>query len=276
MARTAVCCALAFLFLANSVSSEIQTDAPAPGNIAPALVDEGSSPLEDVLYDVRSNITLRCGVDAGAGGSIVWRKNGTVLEEVWEMKDRYSLERGKLEMHVARALEDDFGNYSCALPSQPPANRWQVRARPHLKLPANTNVVEGQKLKLTCKVVGKPYPRVNWGYTNSSEENANFTALNAEEGRITLSTSEQGVPDGTLVVEAAERTDAGRYRCSVEGSTVGETLLRVKDKYAALWPFLGICAEVFVLCAIILVYEKRRTKPDLDDSDTDNHDQKKS
>lgn len=40
-------------------------------------------------------------------------------------------------------------------------------------------------------------------------------------------------------------------------------------KLAALWPFLGICAEVFVLCAIILVYEKRRNKAEMDESDTD-------
>ncbi len=40
-------------------------------------------------------------------------------------------------------------------------------------------------------------------------------------------------------------------------------------KLAALWPFLGICAEVFVLCAIILIYEKRRNKAELDESDTD-------
>lgn len=42
-------------------------------------------------------------------------------------------------------------------------------------------------------------------------------------------------------------------------------LLRVKDKLAALWPFLGICAEVFILCTIILIYEKRRNKTDLDE-----------
>lgn len=41
------------------------------------------------------------------------------------------------------------------------------------------------------------------------------------------------------------------------------------DKYAALWPFLGICAEVFVLCAIILIYEKKRNKTELEESDTD-------
>ena len=42
-------------------------------------------------------------------------------------------------------------------------------------------------------------------------------------------------------------------------------LVRIKGKLAALWPFLGICAEVFILCAIILIYEKRRNKTDLDE-----------
>lgn len=42
------------------------------------------------------------------------------------------------------------------------------------------------------------------------------------------------------------------------------------DKYAALWPFLGIVAEVLILCIIILVYEKRKVKPDFDDADHNN------
>lgn len=46
-------------------------------------------------------------------------------------------------------------------------------------------------------------------------------------------------------------------------------LFSITGKLAALWPFLGICAEVFVLCAIILVYEKRRNKAEMDESDTD-------
>jgi hypothetical protein len=48
------------------------------------------------------------------------------------------------------------------------------------------------------------------------------------------------------------------------------TVWPVTDKLAALWPFLGICAEVFVLCAIILIYEKKRNKTELEESDTDN------
>jgi len=34
----------------------------------------------------------------------------------------------------------------------------------------------------------------------------------------------------------------------------------VTDKLAAVWPFLGICAEVAVLCTIIFIFEKRRNR----------------
>ena len=32
------------------------------------------------------------------------------------------------------------------------------------------------------------------------------------------------------------------------------------DKLAAVWPFLGICAEVAILCSIIFIFEKRRNR----------------
>lgn len=41
------------------------------------------------------------------------------------------------------------------------------------------------------------------------------------------------------------------------------------DKYAALWPFLGICAEVIVLCTIIFIFERRRSKKQIDESENE-------
>lgn len=67
-------------------------------------------------------------------------------------------------------------------------------------------------------------------------------------------------------------TDGGKYSCSAsnsEGEAWDVVTLRVRKHLAALWPFLGIVAEVLVLVTIIFIYEKRR-KPDevLDEDDT--------
>lgn len=205
-------------------------------------------------------------------------KNGTEVENVPELTGHYQLltkngvPRAEYSLKE-RAREDDYGNYTCALRGQPDTQRaFQVRARTVAKLAANTNVVEGQKLKLPCKLYGRPYPAVSWKYSNVSENMENAVdVLEQLDGRVKLKVGADGAD---LEVEPAARGDAGWYQCLVGADGhAAVTTLRVKDMYAALWPFLGICAEVFVLCAIILVYEKRRTKPELDDSDTDNQDQ---
>ena len=59
-------------------------------------------------------------------------------------------------------------------------------------------------------------------------------------------------------------TDPGRYACNgtnSEGTSQAVVTLRVRNRFAALWPFLGIVAEVLVLVTVIFIYEKRR-KPD--------------
>lgn len=58
--------------------------------------------------------------------------------------------------------------------------------------------------------------------------------------------------------------DPGQYVCNgtnTEGTGQATITLRVRHRFAALWPFLGIVAEVLVLVTVIFIYEKRR-KPD--------------
>lgn len=206
-----------------------------------------------------------------------FRKANDTALDAGPLKGRYKLENADMLLKVERAIEDDYGNYTCEIGDAVVA-RWELRAEPLLRQAKDTNVVEGQKLKLTCRVVGKPYPAVQWKYradVTDDADNGTDVAV-ALGGRAVLAASAAGVPDGELVLEAAQRSDAGGYSChytTPSYNSSSETVVRVKDMYAALWPFLGICAEVFILCAIILVYEKRRPKRELDDSDTDNHEQ---
>ncbi|XP_053614482.1 basigin [Plodia interpunctella] len=248
--------------------------APAADTEASAAASEHAAELgEPDLYFERS-FDLNCTNPSLPKDTYVWSKNKTEVSKLKELGElRFELLEDGAILRVKPALENDFGDYTCATGAGYQRS-WRVWARPRAKLVANTNVVEGQKLKLTCKVLGKPTAgAVTWKYNATAQGPELTLASGARDGRVTLAAADN-VTDSVLVLADAARADAGLYSC-VPG-VAGEratTTLRVKDMYAALWPFLGICAEVFVLCAIILVYEKRRTKPELDDSDTDNHDQ---
>jgi hypothetical protein len=104
------------------------------------------------------------------------------------------------------------------------------------------------------------------------------------------------IVNGTLIIKEVKVEDRDNYMCYAFndlGNHNGTTLIRVIgshiflifynlrlvscftysffliDKYAALWPFLGICVEVIVLCAVIFVCEKRRNKKQFDESDNE-------
>lgn len=91
-----------------------------------------------------------------------------------------------------------------------------------------------------------------------------------------MENEEKGIPKGVLQIDEVTMDDRNTYTCvasniasKFSNATESSSFVRIIDKLAALWPFLGICAEVVVLCTIILIYEKKRNKSELDESDTD-------
>uniref|UniRef100_T1J7C0 Ig-like domain-containing protein n=1 Tax=Strigamia maritima TaxID=126957 RepID=T1J7C0_STRMM len=170
-------------------------------------------------------------------------------------------------LFIQKALERDCGLYSCKVnvTDFDYNNTILVQSKPFLTASfkgLSVNKIEGETLRINCTAEGFPKPQIYWLKDNVNISDSNNTRYSIE-GNQTLS---------YLNIIDLEESDRANYSC-IAISPTGEIsefiFLRVKDKLAALWPFLGIIAEVAVLCTIIFIYEKRRAKQEFDESDTD-------
>uniref|UniRef100_A0A9L0IR52 Basigin n=1 Tax=Equus asinus TaxID=9793 RepID=A0A9L0IR52_EQUAS len=140
--------------------------------------------------------------------------------------------------------------------------------RPHIKaVKKSEHATEGESVVLACKSTSFP-PVTDWFWYKISES-ADQVITNTSQGKFLVTSSESKTE--LRISKLDLTTDPGQYVCngtSTAGSGQAVISLRVRNRFAALWPFLGIVAEVLVLVTIIFVYEKRR-KPDeiLDDED---------
>lgn len=199
-----------------------------------------------------------------------WYKNGTVLAA----KDNhaYSHGNGVHTLKITKPKVADIGAYSCE-GSGKAAVDFRVAMEPVVaELATSFNVVEGEKFRLPCVVYGYPTPSIEW---RRETEGAWNTVI--ADGHFMLEENADGITNGTLVIVDVKIEDRDNYMCYAMndlGSHNSTTLIRVIDKYAALWPFLGICVEVIVLCAVIFVCEKRRNKKQFEESDNEQNNTK--
>ncbi|XP_024225305.1 basigin [Bombus impatiens] len=214
-------------------------------------------------------MTLEC-ANKSAGEKLQWFKQDIPIHKALAgNEDLIKLDNETGTLEVLKISEAVYGNYTCKGTNY--TTKYGIVPKPTAYLPDSTSVVEGEKLHLTCAGKQSPGIKVSWTFGNQ-----NYTR---SAGRVKLGWDhERNIYGAVLMVENIEMDDRGNVSCRVSynwsdtaESHVAEaqTFLRVKDKLAALWPFLGICAEVIVLCAIILIYEKKRNKAELEESDTD-------
>jgi len=190
--------------------------------------------------------------------SYTWYKNDERLSE----SSKYRMKDDGLAstLTIENCDVADAGNYSCKTDQAEQAT-LRVFMYPTLEhMDRSKNQVQGDPLTLICKARSQPAPTVTWLKDGIRLE---------PEDRIELHEVD-GVPNAKLVIKDLQYEDKGKYVCRATALNVTRSIevdVRVKDKYAALWPFLGICAEVAILCTIIFIYEKRRTKPEFEDDD---------
>ncbi|KAK8388745.1 hypothetical protein O3P69_020626 [Scylla paramamosain] len=205
--------------------------------------------------------------------SLTCSPNITHATTLWEKDGKEIIESERIKLfsnttlYIVSAEEGDIGEYTCRHTNLLETKTFVVVEFSLQKhLPKSTTVLENDKLSLTCQVDGNPHPIVQWLKDGEPVQES------VNSSRLTLSENEAGISNGSLLINPVMKSDSGNYLCLITQSTIQfntTTDVRVKDIYAALWPFLGIVAEVIVLCIIIYIHERRRIKKNFDASDID-------
>lgn len=236
-----------------------------------AFADDNVEEIE-FKRNMEGDFILNCSLPAN---EVEWYKNGTLLVETETLK----FVRGENGIHMLKNSKPkmaDTGSYTCqGKDARGASMEFRVAMEPYVsKFTSSSNVVEGETLKVTCTVNGYPIPTVEW--RRLKEEGGSEWNKVEADGHFQLGEA-NGYVDSVLIISNATMQDRGEYMCYAEntlGSSNSTVLIRVIDKYAALWPFLGICAEVVVLCAVIFIFEKRRGKKQVDEPDNEQNNAK--
>ncbi|XP_038111981.1 uncharacterized protein LOC6050518 isoform X2 [Culex quinquefasciatus] len=232
--------------------------------------DDPSSSLK--YFDIAKALTLGCNITKEGDYELSWAKDGKNVSDVESLNNRFRIIKEEKKFIISRALESDAGVYTCSVPVLNASRTINVLANVIVKFESTeigkTNMVEGETLTLHCLAFGSA-PRITWIVGNQS--------LSASTDHIQLQEDDKGVENARLTISAVTMADYTDYTCEgrnnatdISGKPAHVSItVRIRGKYAALYVFVGIIAEVVVLCIIILICERRRNKTEIEESDTD-------
>ncbi|KAM6168696.1 basigin [Erethizon dorsatum] len=243
--------AAALLLALGLVLLDVQCASAAAGTIVTTVDDIGSKVHMACIMN-HSDVTVT---------GHQWLRGGKVLKEdkLPDLRTEYQVDK-----------KVSAGEYSCIfLPGPLGRAEIPVSGPPMISaIKESKHASEGEVVTLACK--SDSYTPIDTWIWYKVVDSGDQVITNGSQNKFFVSSSET---KSELHIKDLDMTlDPGTYACNgtnSEGTGQAIITLRVRSHLAALWPFLGIVAEVLVLVTIIFIYEKRR-KPDepLDDDDT--------